>query len=323
MRENLDTGRGPAPQAHSALGAQQLERSFRELFDRRDKQHLGSTFHVIGDIRNFVPNLDNNFKVNKYTKEDLQKDSDSNTTTVSNTRVMVWNAGGGAGTLKDMDKLKFLCLTMLQQNIHIACLCEGNVTKDTLWGGVKQLNMQAHFRAFGRNGTVTWLVQTDMAEKVQAELDLDEERVSGIVLAGACGRRTLILGVYGVSGATSSIRAAERQQALWKCITPLVELRGKTITFRLCPDSTRPRPPEGGGGGSKVWGPLGYGGTPGTGPTPAAGSVMSRVFGCSWAGVSLSCLCRQSRSGNSDSFGQLPVSVMPSRPKKTMGSGLL
>ena len=26
---------------------------------------------------------------------------------------------------------------------------------------------------------------------------------------------------------------------------------GETITFRLCPDSTRPRPPAGGGGGSK------------------------------------------------------------------------
>ena len=26
---------------------------------------------------------------------------------------------------------------------------------------------------------------------------------------------------------------------------------GKTIPFRLCPDSTRPRPPAGGGGGSK------------------------------------------------------------------------
>ena len=62
MQENLDTGRGPAPQAHSALGAQQLERSFRELLDRRDKQHLGSTFHVIGGIMNFVPALDNNFK---------------------------------------------------------------------------------------------------------------------------------------------------------------------------------------------------------------------------------------------------------------------
>ena len=87
MQENLDTGRGPAPQAPSALGAQQLKRSFRELFARRDKQHLGSTFHVIGDIMNFVPALDNNFKVNKYTKEDLKQDS--NTTTVSNTRVMV------------------------------------------------------------------------------------------------------------------------------------------------------------------------------------------------------------------------------------------
>jgi len=98
---------------------------------------------------------------------------------------------------------------------------------------------------------------------------------------------------------------------------------GKTITFRLCPDSTRPQPPEGGGGGSKVWGSLSYGGTPGTGPTPASGSVMSRVFGCSWAKVSLSCLCRQSRSGKSDSFSHLSLSVMPSRPKKAMGSWLL
>ena len=79
MQENLDTGRGPALQAHSAPGAQQAGRSSRELFDRRDKQHLGSTFHVIGDIMNFVPALDNNFKVDKCTKEDLKKAS--NTTT--------------------------------------------------------------------------------------------------------------------------------------------------------------------------------------------------------------------------------------------------
>ncbi len=46
---------------------------------------------------NFVPALANNFKVNNYTRRTLKKDS--NTNTVSSTRVTVW-----AG-LDRMDKL--------------------------------------------------------------------------------------------------------------------------------------------------------------------------------------------------------------------------
>ena len=87
---------------------------------------------------------------------------------------------------------------------------------------------------------------------------------------------------------------------------------GKQLHLDSAQIAHDPVRPQAGVAGLKIWGPLSYGGTPGTGPTPAAGSVMSRVFGCSWAGVSLSCLCRQSRSGNSDSFGHLPLSVMPS-----------
>ena len=34
----------------------------------------------------------------------------------------------------------------------------------------------------------------------------------------------------------------------------LLAALGKAITFRHCPGGTRPHPPEGGGGGSKVWG---------------------------------------------------------------------
>ena len=162
MPENLDPGRGPARQVLYAQGEQRQERNPRWQFDRRAEQHLGSTFHSVGDIRNFVSRLDPTYNVNKV---DTNLDNSKNQ--AGNTRVMVWNAGGGAGTLQDPDKLGFLCQTMMQQNIHVACLLEGGVSRETLWAGVKLLNMQQQFRVFGENGTVMWLVQTETAEKVQ------------------------------------------------------------------------------------------------------------------------------------------------------------
>jgi hypothetical protein len=84
--------------------------------------------------------------------------------------------------------------------------------------------MQQQLRVFGENGTVMWLVQTDTAEKVQKTLDLDEDRVSGLVLAGPDKVRTVIIGVYGISGATTASRPAQMQQALWEYITPIVEI---------------------------------------------------------------------------------------------------
>ena len=127
MPENLDHGRGPARRVLYAQGEQRQERNPRWLFDRRAEQHLGSTFHAVGDIRNFVSRLDPTYNVNKV---DTNLGNSKNL--AGNTRVMVWNAGGGAGTLQDPDKLRFLCQTMMQQNIHVACLLEGGVSRTTL-----------------------------------------------------------------------------------------------------------------------------------------------------------------------------------------------
>ena len=93
MPENLDPGRGPARQVLYAQGEQRQERNPRWQFDRRAEQHLGSTFHSVGDIRNFVSRLDPTYNVNKV---DTNLDNSKNQ--AGNTRVMVWNAGGGAGT---------------------------------------------------------------------------------------------------------------------------------------------------------------------------------------------------------------------------------
>jgi hypothetical protein len=64
---------------------------------------------------------------------------------------MCWNVGGGAGTLRDKEKLQFLAHTMLQQRVHIT---EGKVTLKELKRLLRQINMHLHFRAFGKNGDV-------------------------------------------------------------------------------------------------------------------------------------------------------------------------
>ena len=122
-------------------------RSFaEELYKEREQQQLGSVFHVVGSLRNWTSQWsDDVFPTPRV--------SDS-------TRVMCWNAGGGAGTLKDDDKLRFLTLVMLQQHIHVACLTEGKVRSSDLHAALKRIGMGAHFRAEGRNGLVAWLVQT-------------------------------------------------------------------------------------------------------------------------------------------------------------------
>ena len=86
-----------------------------ELYQNREKLQLGSEFHVVGNLHNWT---------SEWNDEVLPTPRISATT-----RMMCWNAGGGAGTLKDDDKLRFLTLTMLQQHIHVACLTEGKATQ--------------------------------------------------------------------------------------------------------------------------------------------------------------------------------------------------
>jgi hypothetical protein len=60
---------------------------------------------------------------------------------------------------------------MLQQHIHVACLTEGKANCKDLQAALKRIGMGAHFRAEGKNGTVAWLVQAPVADKIVGRLD--------------------------------------------------------------------------------------------------------------------------------------------------------
>ena len=186
-------------------------RSFaEELYKEREQQQLGSVFQVVGSLRNWTSQWsDDVFPTPRV--------SDS-------TRVMCWNAGGGAGTLKDDDKLRFLTLVMLQQHIHVVCLTEGKVRSPDLHAALKRIGMGAHFRAEGRNGLVAWLVQTPTADKIVARLEYEGGRIAGIVLAGACHQRTstVVLGVYGYTGSSTEMQAARLQRTLWNQLQEII-----------------------------------------------------------------------------------------------------
>ena len=184
------------------------ESSLATLYEQRERLQLGNTFTMVGNLHNVASGYDTGCSPSPH-KTDF-------------TRVLTWNVGGGSGTLRDRDKLVFLTNTMLQQHVHIACITEGKVTLKVLRRLLRQVNMHLHFRAFGKNGDVAWLVQTAVADKVVQTLDLEETRISGLVLAGECKQRTLVLGMYGFSGSTTDSRSARLQQELWEYITPLV-----------------------------------------------------------------------------------------------------
>jgi len=135
---------------------------------------------------------------------------------------MCWNAGGGAGTLKDDDKLRFLTLTMLQQHIHVACLTEGKASYKDLQAALKRIGMGAHFRAEGKNGTVAWLVQTPVADKIVGRLEYEGGRIAGLVLAGSCHQRTVILGVYGYAGSSTEMQSTLLQRVLWRQLRQII-----------------------------------------------------------------------------------------------------
>ena len=135
-----------------------------KLYHQREQLQMGVDFNVIGNLHNWA---------RIWTDEVLPTPRISATT-----RVMCWNAGGGAGTLKDDDKLRFLTLTMLQQHIHVACLTEGKANCRDLQAALKRIGMGAHFRAEGKNGTVAWLVQAPVADKIVGRLEYEGGRIA-------------------------------------------------------------------------------------------------------------------------------------------------
>ena len=179
-----------------------------ELYQNREKLQLGSEFHVVGNLHNWT---------SEWNDEVLPTPRISATT-----RMMCWNAGGGAGTLKDEDKLRFLTLTMLQQHIHVVCLTEGKASCQDLRVALKRIGMSAHFRAEGKNGTVAWLVQTPTADKIVGRLEYEGGRIAGLVLAGSCHQRTVVLGVYGYAGSSTEMQATLLQRGLWRQLRQII-----------------------------------------------------------------------------------------------------
>jgi hypothetical protein len=96
---------------------------------------------------------------------------------------------------------------MLQQHIHVACLTEGKASYKDLQAALKRIGMSAHFRAEGKNGTVTWLVQAPVADKIVGRLEYEGGRIAGLVLAGSCHQRTVVLGVYGYAGSSTEMQS--------------------------------------------------------------------------------------------------------------------
>ena len=179
-----------------------------ELYQNKEKLQLGSEFHVVGNLHNWTSECND---------EVLPTPRISATT-----RMMCWNAGGGVGTLKDDDKLRFLTLTMLQQHIHVVCLTEGKARCQDLRVALKRIGMSAHFRAEGKNGTVAWLVQTPTADKIVGRLEYEGGRIAGLVLAGSCHQRTVVLGVYGYAGSSTDMQATLLQRGLWRQLRQII-----------------------------------------------------------------------------------------------------
>ena len=182
--------------------------TIEDLFKEREKAQLGTAFQVIGSLRNWT----SEWSTDVYPTPRIS----------GSTRVMCWNAGGGSGTLKDDDKLRFLTLVMLQQHVHVACISEGKVRCQDLQATLKRIGMSAHFRAEGKNGMVAWLVRTPTADKIVARLEYEGGRISGLVLAGACRQRTVLLGVYGYTGSSTEMQAALLQRTLWTKLREII-----------------------------------------------------------------------------------------------------
>ena len=190
----------------------------RRLYDIRFSHQLSSEYTILGDI----PLLAN-------TPSAIQP---SNLGPL--TRVMTWNAGGGAGTLDSPDKLSFICHTMLCQGIQIACINEGRATRQAVKAGLKELHLQNSFCALGHGTQVVWLVQSALTGRIVDQPPMESDRVSCLVLAGPCRQRTLLLGIYGYSSATTESRCSKRQQELWEHVEPFI-LFGEAILMMELP----------------------------------------------------------------------------------------
>ncbi len=211
MVQNPNLGGRPERTSQERMDQQEeLTVSNEEAFDRREKLHLGSNFHVIGDLKNW--------------QRGWSHDVSSTIPSTDFTRVLCLNVGGGPGTLKDPDKLSFIAYALIQQGVHIACLTESGIKRNGLTAALKSIGLERQFRAFGQNGRISWLVREPVADKVVGRLEYEGGRIAGLVLAGACRQRTFIFGVYGFAGSSTNIQSARAQRNLWSQLGLLLEV---------------------------------------------------------------------------------------------------
>jgi exonuclease III len=197
--ENLSGTSGPGGDARSHA---------RALFHARSALHLGKSYSSMGDI----PNLSSTYRTNA---------SATNGNSIL-TRIITWNVGGADGTLADPVKLEFLCNTMLLQGIHIALITECHADAESVKRVLRELHLHTRFRVRGQGKLIAWLIQTDTADRIVQDLSLSCGRISGIVLAGACQTRTLIIGLYGISGASTDHHCSRAQQDLLASLVPTI-----------------------------------------------------------------------------------------------------
>ena len=131
------------------------------------------------------------------------------------TRMATWNVGGRAGTLNDEEKLLAVLDMMEKMRIHLLCVCEGNATQEEVSKLLHTCRAATSFKAYGYTGnSVLWLVRSGMGMTVLGCLKTGQSRVSALLLAGRGKVRTLVIGIYGIAGATTSAELSGRQTDL-------------------------------------------------------------------------------------------------------------
>ena len=210
METTLNLGGRSEGTSHELIDQREVPASSaEEAFMRREKLHFGSDFQVIGDLRNWT--------------RGWSHEVTSAVRSTDFTRVLCLNVGGGTGTLRDPEKLSFIAFTLIQQDIHVACLTESRIKRNELTAALKDIGLERQFRAFGLNEHISWLVREPVADKVVSRLELEGGRIAGLVLAGACKQRTIIFGVYGFAGASTDSHLARRQKDIWAQLGPLIQ----------------------------------------------------------------------------------------------------
>ena len=131
------------------------------------------------------------------------------------TRMAAWNVGGRVGTMKTESKLLAVLDMMTRMRIHLLCVCDGRATQAEVTQALHKCDAARNFKAYGYDGAkVLWLISSGMAVKVLGCLkpSKDKDWISALLLTGKGKVRTLVLGMYGVPGATTSAEASGRQQ---------------------------------------------------------------------------------------------------------------